>query len=157
MSIIRSLIIIMALGAAAGAQQTNNAPAAQARQAEAVSPDKLQGNKPLVAREEKKQAPPAKKYIEANQDEEEGNVMVDTKAGEDVRDLSSDSEREYEEKNAAGGVPSSYGQLKGALTEGGRGVLVFENEDGVISLVQVTMGRGPVSWKLISKIPRSAD
>ena len=157
MSIIRSLIIIMALGAAAGAQQTKNAPALQAKPVEAVSPDKLQENKRLAARDEKKQVPPVKKFVEANQDEEEGNVMVDTKAGEDVRDLASDNGREDEGTNAAGAIPSSYGQLKGALTEGGRGVLVFENEDGVISLVQVVMGRGPVSWKLISKIPRSAD
>jgi hypothetical protein len=158
MRIIRSLIVIMALGAAAGAQQTKKAPALPAKPVETVSPAKSPANRPPVARDEKETVRPAqKKSAEAYQAEEEGSVMIDAKAEEDVRSRASDNEPEAEEAKVAGGIPVSYGQLKGTLNEGGKGFLVFENEDGVISLVQIITGKDTVSWKLVSKIPRSAD
>jgi hypothetical protein len=158
MNIIRGLIIIMALGAAAGAQQPKNAPAPQAKPVDSVSPDKLQAKQPPAARDEKKQAPPVrKKTAEAGEDEGEGSVMVDTKAEDDITDPSYEGGRDSGEANAAAGIPSSYGQLKGTLSESGRSLLVFENEDGVISFVQVVTGKATASWKLVSRLARNPD
>ena len=54
-------------------------------------------------------------------------------------------------------MPASYGQLKGTLSDGGRSLLVFESDDGTISFVQIFTGKNAVSWKLVSRIYRSAD
>ena len=56
-----------------------------------------------------------------------------------------------------GGIPASYGQLKGAINDSGRSLLTFESDDGTISFVQIFVGKSAVSWKLISRIYRSAD
>ena len=57
-----------------------------------------------------------------------------------------------------GGLPSSYGQCKGVMNEGGRTILIFESlDDGAIYFVQVNVGKNSVSWKLVDRILRSAD
>ena len=56
------------------------------------------------------------------------------------------------------GLPSSYGQCKGVIADAGRNLLIFESpDDGSVSFVQVTVGKANVSWKLVDRIPRSAD
>ncbi|MBI4351051.1 MAG: hypothetical protein HY550_06395 [Elusimicrobia bacterium] len=94
------------------------------------------------------------------QEAEESVVLIDSKgepeAGE-TQDLSAFG-RETEERLAPGGLPSSYGQCKGLMSDAGRNILIFESpDDGALSFVQVTLGKGGVSWKLIDRIPRSAD
>lgn len=88
-------------------------------------------------------------------DADEAGVMIDSKTD---MDDSADYSAAYAESAGNGGVPSSYGQCKGVMNEGGRSLLVFESsEDGTLSFVQVTTGKSGVSWKLIGRIPRSAD
>lgn len=94
---------------------------------------------------------------QADQDNEESVVMIDSKSdAEDNGSFSSGEDRE--ERTVPGGIPSSFGQCKGTITEGGRSLLVFESaDDGTISFVQITIGKSGVSWKLVDRIPRSAD
>jgi hypothetical protein len=99
--------------------------------------------------------------------EEENDVMVDAKSDDNDPDRFSDSDSpsfnesvaasETEEPAVPGGIPASYGQLKGTLNDGGRSLLVFENEDGVISLVQIFAKNNAAGWHLVSRVYRSAD
>jgi hypothetical protein len=94
---------------------------------------------------------------QADQENEDSVVMIDSKS--DAEDNGSFSAGEGREDRAVpGGIPSSFGQCKGTLTEGGRSLLVFESaDDGALSFVQVIVGKAGVSWKLVDRIPRSAD
>jgi len=107
-----------------------------------------------------KAAPAAQKpAVKAPVEEEgEGAVMIDSKSDEDRSGRFRDNEPapEADDTNVPGGMPAAYGQLKGALTDGGRSLLVFEGEDGEITFVQVFIGKNAVSWKLISSIRRGA-
>ncbi len=98
-------------------------------------------------------AAPAK----AAEDVEEAGVMIDSRA--DMDDAGSgDEDGVYAEPAVPGGLPSSYGQCKGIMTDAGRSVLVFESsEDGTLSFVKVSLGGPAASWKLLGRIPRSAD
>ena len=102
-----------------------------------------------------------KELSRGDQFEEEGAVMIDDRNDEDYSGRFADNESaaaaEPEERAVPGGMPASYGQLKGTLNDGGRSLLVFENEDGTISFVQIFAGKNAVSWKLVSRIYRSAD
>lgn len=109
-------------------------------------------------------APKAAKPVPAKpaEEAEESVVMIDSRADaepeEGGRYASGAFGREQEEAAVPGGLPSSYGQCKGVITEAGRTVLVFENpDDGAISLVQLVLGKGKPSWKLLDRMPRSAD
>ncbi len=98
----------------------------------------------------------------AEQEPEESVVMIDSKAEPEdeagERSTAGAYGSDQEEAPAAGGLPNSYGQCKGVITEGGRTVLVFESpDDGSISFVQVVLGKGKVSWKLLDRITRSGD
>ena len=109
--------------------------------------------KPVVAPK------PAAKPVE---EAEESVVMIDSKADaepeEGGRYSAGAFSGEQEEVAVPGGLPSSYGQCKGVITEAGRSVLVFESlDDGAISLVQLVLGKGKASWKLLDRIPRSND
>jgi len=90
---------------------------------------------------------------------EEGSVMIDEKAeaASSGRLSGGESEPAAAHANDAGVIPASYGQLKGTLADGGANILVFENEDGVISFVQVLVGKKSVTCRLIDKVLRSAD
>lgn len=101
---------------------------------------------------EKKAAQAAVKPAE---EPEESVVMIDSRTEpEDARTAAAYSE----DRNVPGGLPSSYGQCRGVMNEGGRSVLVFESlEDGSIAFVQIVFGKTGVSWKLIDRIHRSAD
>jgi hypothetical protein len=91
----------------------------------------------------------------SEQAEEEGSVMIDGRTeGDSSGRFSEDESMAY--SGASGGIPASYGQLKGTLNDGGRNFLVFESEDGVISFVQILTGRNSMDWKLAGKVPRSA-
>lgn len=88
---------------------------------------------------------------------EESMVMIDDKAEPEYGKAAYSGEAE-DRPAVAGGIPYSFGQCRGVLNEGGRSVLVFESlEDGTISFVQVTLGKGAVSWKLLDRIPRSNE
>jgi hypothetical protein len=90
------------------------------------------------------------------QDAEESVVMIDSKA--DEPESPSAYGMEGEDRMVPGGLPSSYGQCKGVISDAGRNIMIFESlDDGSLSFVQVTAGKANVSWKLIDRIPRSAD
>jgi len=104
-----------------------------------------------TAKEEQAKAAAAKQDQEA----EESVVMIDSKAEpEDTGAYSA----EPEDHMVPGGLPLSYGQCKGIITDAGRSLLVFESlDDGTVTFVQITIGKTIVSWKLVARIPRSAD
>jgi hypothetical protein len=97
---------------------------------------------------------------QAEADAEESVVMIDSKADGDEtgRFSAAYAAADQEEPAVPGGLPSSYGQLKGVMNEAGRSLLVFESpDDGSITFVQATPGKSGVAWKLIGRIPRSQD
>ncbi len=179
MTTILSLAFVLFLAAPAGAQQAASTgtvtavqpPAKRVPKRKAVPAPKEDkknlpapvqtGKKEPAGREQSSFAPGASKgqgpaklaRSGADQAEEEGAVMIDVRSGEDYSgNFSAD-----ESAAVPGGMPASYGQLKGTLADGGRSLLVFENEEGVVSFVQIVAGKDAVSWKLISRIYRSAD
>ncbi|MDD5208521.1 MAG: hypothetical protein PHV36_03980 [Elusimicrobiales bacterium] len=90
------------------------------------------------------------------QDAEESVVMIDSKTEETESPAAYGMEGE--DRLVPGGLPSSYGQCKGTITDAGRNIMIFESlDDGSLSFVQVTVGKANVSWKLIDRVPRSAD
>jgi hypothetical protein len=91
--------------------------------------------------------------------DEEGGVMIDDRMEDDypVRAARRTDAAESDDSAAPEGIPASYGQLKGTINEGGKSVLLFEDEDGMLSFVQVYVGKNAVSWKLISRVGRSAE
>lgn len=92
------------------------------------------------------------------QDAEESVVMIDSKAEAEEPGSSADYGGEQDERMVPGGLPSSYGQCKGVINDGGRNIMIFESiDDGSLSFVQLIVGKSAVSWKLIFRIPRSAD
>lgn len=126
----------------------------------AVLADSAPAQKSEAPAAEEKKAPAPKKEAAKAEPEEEGGVMIDSKAESDQGE-----EPEYraprpqadEEASVPGGLPVSYGTLKGTLVEGGRNLLVLENEDGTITFVQVMVGKNSASWKLVARIGRSLD
>lgn len=97
---------------------------------------------------------PAKPAAKPQEEPEESMVMIDTRTDpEDVRGAASAPE-------GAGAaapkvLPSVFGQFKGVLNDGGRNLLLFENPDsGDIFFVQVTFGKGGVSWRLLDSLKR---
>jgi len=147
MRTILSVLVLSALAVSLGAQAAAEKPAASAA-----------GKKPAAAAKALAAQTP-KKLSEAEPDD--GTVMIDSKADpEDTGRVVMQSEDNAPESeiNVPGGMPSSYGQCKGVISEGGRNLLVFESsDDGSIYFVQVTMGSSSVAWKLVGSIPRSAD
>ena len=94
----------------------------------------------------------------SEQDAEESVVMIDSKAEAEDEGAAVSYNAEQDERAVPGGLPSSFGQCKGVVNDAGRTVLIFESpDDGSVYFVQVTLGRANVSWKLIDRIPRSAD
>jgi len=101
-----------------------------------------------------KKPEPAKPAPKPAEDQEESMVMIDDKVDTDYSRVSSADDQPA----VPGGIPSSYGQCKGVMNDGGRTVLVFESaDDGAISFVQVTLGKTGVAWKLLDRIYRSAE
>ena len=126
------------LAAAPAPQQEQ--PAAQPKKAVKAEPSKTAAAKP------------------SEQDAEESVVMIDSRAEAEDEGFSAAYGGDQEERPVPGGLPSTFGQCKGTLTDAGRSILVFENpDDGAVSFVQITVGKANVSWKLIDRIPRSAD
>lgn len=106
--------------------------------------------------------PAAKPAARPADEPEEAMVMIDDRAetepGEGGRFAAGAFNADQEEPGVPGGMPSSFGQCKGVITDAGRYIMVFESpDDGSISLVQLTMGKAKASWKLLDRIPRSAD
>jgi len=97
----------------------------------------------------------------AEQDDEDTSVIIDSKSGDaDSETLSSSASAaaEHQEETAFdSSIPASYGQFKGVMAEQGRNVLVFENEDGVLGFVQISVARNSVNWKLLARVSRSQD
>ncbi|MDA8131051.1 MAG: hypothetical protein M0011_06055 [Elusimicrobia bacterium] len=104
------------------------------------------------------QAKPAAAQTKAADEQEDSGVLIDsTKYDAEDSDVGTETPA-YVGAGVPGGIPSSYGQCRGVMTEGGRSLLVFESlDDGAISLVQVTFGKTGVSWKLAGRIPRSGE
>ena len=95
------------------------------------------------------------------QNSEEDGVVIDSKSeGSEAETSTYSSENNSEQQADAGfasSLPASYGKLKGVLNEPGRNVLVFENEEGILSFVQVSLGRSSLTWKLLARAGRSQD
>ncbi len=150
-----SLVVLVFLAAPVGAQEagvsTGTVTSVRSPSKQALK------RKAAQARVQAGKKEPAK----GDQSEEEGAVMIDAKSDEDYSGRFSDNEPAAaagpEEPAVPGGMPASYGQLKGTLNDGGRNLLIFENEDGIISFVQIFAGKNAVSWKLVSRIYRSPD
>ncbi len=104
---------------------------------------------------EKKPAAPAKQAVKPAEEPEESVVMIDSRTEpEDPRQSAAPAE----ERQAPAGIPSSYGQCRGVMSEAGRTVLVFESpEDGSLAFVQISIGKSGVGWKLLDRVYRSAD
>lgn len=149
-------------------------PAAQPEKPAAAAPQKKAPRakaRPAPAKEAAAAAPaaqsaPAKKAVKQEpakpaEEPEESVVMIDSKAEpeETGRFSAAGYAPDQDEAPAVpGGMPSSYGQLKGVMNDGGRSLLVLESpDDGAITFVQVTAGKAGVSWKLVDRIPRSLD
>ena len=159
---------LLALALNLGAQPPKESAPAAAQKAEAASAkSQVKNTNPAlpVAGNEDKKAPPAPRKepskAAAEQENEEGGVMIDSKAEESDDQFEEPAPPrpapEAEEISVPGGMPLSFGQLKGTINDGGRSILVFENEEGVIAFVQVFIGKNAVSWKLVSRIRRSMD
>ena len=142
----------LALFAQVPAQPGKDKAAAKPAQAKPA----VQAPKPAAPAPAKKAPVPA--AAKAEPEGEESVVMIDSKAEiEDNSRFTADNGQQ-EEAEGAGGIPSSYGQCRGTLNDGGRSLLVFESaEDGTISLVQIVAGKGRVTWKLVDRIRRSND
>lgn len=151
-----SCIFMLSLAAPALAQQVT------------ASTGTLTAVQPHFRQNLKRKAAPAgdktilKESVKSEQPEDEGAVMVDARGDDDLSGRFSEAEsaadaEEPEGPAVPGGMPASYGQLKGALNDGGRSLLIFENEGGVISFVQIFAGKSAVTWKLVSRIFRSGD
>jgi len=163
MKIVLSFACMLFLAAPALAQLE----AAPAGTVAPVQPTAKQAGKrkAVPALKENKKTAPAqtekKEPAKGDQSEEEGSVIIDARSDEDYAERFSDSEpaaaAEPVEIAVPGGIPASYGQLKGAINDSGRSLLTFESDDGTISFVQIFVGKSAVSWKLISRIYRSAD
>jgi len=92
---------------------------------------------------------------------EDSGVVVDSKSedidAETFSDFSDGKAEQQKDADFDSSIPASYGQLKGVLNEPGRNVLVFENEDGVLSFVQASFGRNSLTCKLLARAGRSQD
>ena len=149
----KKVFIFAALAACAGAlfAQVPQGKTAQEPESKpaAVQPKKAPAPAPAPA-----QVKPAPKAAE---DSEESVVMIDSRTDpEDAR--AADYAADAEDPRVPGGLPSSYGQCRGVISEGGRSVLVFESlDDGTLSFVQVVLGKSNVTWKLVDQVRRSAD
>lgn len=152
----KTLAAVLAL-ACAGALYAQ-APADKAKAAEKKPAATVPAAVPAAAQPEVKKAAapaPAKPAAKPADESEESVVMIDSKAEAEDRRASYGEETD-DQAFVPDGIPSSLGQCKGVMNEGGRNVLVFESiEDGTISFVHVTIGKATVSWNVIAKIPRS--
>jgi hypothetical protein len=142
-------------------------PAAQPEKPAAAAPRKRAPAKVKPAPAKEAAAPaPAKKSVRQEpakpaEEPEESVVMIDSKAEpeETGRFNAAGYAPDQDEAPAVpGGMPASYGQLKGVMNDGGRSLLVMESpDDGAITFVLVTAGKAGISWKLVDRIPRSLD
>lgn len=126
----------------------------------ATEPAKKVSAAPAAAQGAAAQPAPQPKKTDkyADQDAEESVVMIDSKADAEDGAVYTGNSGERDDSLVPGGIPSSYGQCKGILNEGGRNILVFESiEDGSLAFVQLTLGKAKISWKLLDRLPRSAD
>ncbi len=151
--------VLLVCGVPLHAQGPGAAAKAAVPAAVARSTRTARGAQPADLGKKTVKAAPAKPAVDkqADQENDEAVVMIDSKGdAEDNGSFSSGEDRE--DRTVPGGIPSSFGQCKGTLTEGGRSLLVFESaDDGTLSFVQVVVGKAGVSWKLVDRIPRSAD
>ncbi|PKM98643.1 MAG: hypothetical protein CVU79_01945 [Elusimicrobia bacterium HGW-Elusimicrobia-3] len=134
--------------------KTKPAPARPAAAAPVVTAQAATKKTAPAAAVPAKKPEPAKPAPKPAEEQEESVVMIDDKADTDYSGVSSADDQPA----APGGIPSSYGQCKGVMNDGGRTVLVFESaDDGAISFVQVTLGKTGAAWKLLDRIYRGAE
>lgn len=161
--------LLLLAGGAAYAQDTEQAPkekraskraAAQAKTGPAARPEAAAPAEPRAPAGNAGRPETSKPAAKINDaDAEESGVMIDSRSdGEETGRFAASASREEREDPAAGGLPSSYGQLKGVMSDAGRSLLVFESpDDGSITFVQVTIGKNNAAWKLVDRIHRGAD
>lgn len=164
------MLLLLACGAVVYAQGAGQAvkdkPAAGKKAApaqaapEAAAPASAGSAAPAARKTARAETSKQAAARQAEQDAEESVVMIDSKSDAEATGRFSGAAfgEEQEEPAVPGGMPSSYGQLKGVVNEGGRTLLVLESqEDGAITFVQVTAGKNSVAWKFIGRIPRGMD
>jgi hypothetical protein len=148
--------VLLVCGIPLYAQGPRASGKAAAPAAVAQSTQTARGVQPAADKKKSAAKPAADK--QADQESEDSVVMIDSKGGDAEDNGSFSAGEDREEKAVPGGLPASYGQCKGTITEGGRSLLVFESpDDGTVSFVQVSVGKNNVTWKLAGRIPRSAD
>ncbi len=170
----KTLFLLLAAALAAPALAQEKAPAGKAAAAPAAakqakpaaeqgksSPKASRSQAPSAKAAPAKRAPAAKAARPQAEEPEEAMVMIDSKTEPEETGRFAAAAFDQDADNAPavpGGLPSSYGQLKGVMNDGGRTLLVLESpDDGAITFVQVTAGKTAVSWKLLDRIPRSLD
>ncbi|PIS46519.1 MAG: hypothetical protein COT17_08150 [Elusimicrobia bacterium CG08_land_8_20_14_0_20_51_18] len=92
---------------------------------------------------------------EPAEEEEYSEVMVDTSEPDAYRSAYFKEEKNAVEKEDAAAIPYVYGSLRGSFNEGAKNIMVFENEEGVITFIQVFLEKNSVSWKFLSQINRN--
>lgn len=102
-------------------------------------------------------APGLKKEDKNNVEDEYSEVLVDN--------MESDSYDSYQESASlseneqgidyTGQIPFYYGSIKGVLNDGGKNILVFEDENGVITFVQIYFGKNTVKWTVLARMKRN--
>lgn len=159
MRILTSILVLSALSVSLCAQAPSGKQEAGAVQRKSSAAEKYLA---MDAKSGKTPVPADKAKKQYDAEPEEGTVIVDSKAdSEEAWSSAAEADKQPAERPDAdvpGGMPASYGQCKGVVTEGGRTILIFENpDDGALYFVQVTVGKNNVAWKLVDKISRSAD
>lgn len=146
-------------GAAEPDKKSGAAPAVSAEPAPALAAKRPVRKAPAAGEEKRVEHIVRSRAADREQAEEEGSVMIDQlSAGDSGGRVPPEEEAAADDDgSAAGGLPSSYGQVKGTLTDGARNLLVLESDDGVISFVQVLVGKNSAAWKLVARLPRGAD
>ncbi|OGR80253.1 MAG: hypothetical protein A2X32_06335 [Elusimicrobia bacterium GWC2_64_44] len=149
-----ALLFACAVTLAAQAPAEKPKPAPEKKPA-AAAPAAAPAPAPQPEQPAAKKPAPAKAATKPAEEPEEAMVMIDDRPEPEGRQ--SAAGEGAERPAGALGLPTSYGQCKGTLTEGGRSILVFENpEDGEITFVQVLFAKtgGGVSWRLVDSIKR---
>jgi len=88
-------------------------------------------------------------------DDEYSEVMTDVMESDSYANLDYSS-NEDQSKGYDSFIPNYYGKVKGTLMDGGKSLLVLENEDGTIYILQIFQGKdGVYFWKLAGKFDRN--
>lgn len=95
------------------------------------------------------------KKDEKNLEDEPSEVLLDKMEDESYQQYQYTEEERKEEPPSLNKIPFSYGTFKGVFNDGQKSLLVFEDENGTISFIQIYFERNKIRWKLLYQIERS--